>query len=69
MIPEAELTPADEQQQDPEPESSEAPGGPTDQVGGNQPQGQQPGNQQQDGDQSSAGGGEGQQEGKPDKGV
>ncbi|NBI73370.1 phage portal protein, partial [Clostridiaceae bacterium] len=62
---EAELTPADEQK----PEPGAVPGGPTDQGGGNQPPGQQPGNGQQDGNQPAADGGEGQPEGKPDKGV
>ena len=63
---EAELTPAEDK---PEPEPGEAPGGPTDQGGGNQPPGQQPRNGQQEGSQPAADGSEGQQEGKPDKGV
>ena len=63
---EADLTPAEDK---PEPEPGEAPGGPAGQGGGNQPPGQQPWNGQQDGNQPAADGGEGQPEGKPDKGV
>ena len=62
---ESDLIPEEDK---PDPEPGEAPGGSADQGGGSKPAGQQPGNGQQEGNQPAADG-EGGQEGKSDPGV